>query len=116
MSFIDEQIDQMRQRLKELEPAVTEAEMLGRSIAALEKVNASTSEGASPKAERFEKFMKLQEHAAAPIREEQIRRILEEDPEATNRKIGEQLGITGARVGQIRKTMDDKRPEKRSGS
>lgn len=116
MSFIDDQIDQMRERLKQLEPAVREAEILRRAITALEREKASASSESSPKAEKFEKFMRFQEHLATPLREEQIKRILREDPSATNRKIGELLGITGARVGQIRKNMDPDDPEGPSGS
>lgn len=116
MSFIDDQISQMRQRLKELEPAVRESEILRRSIIALEREKASAASGGSPKAGKYESFMRFQEHLAAPIREEQIRQILREDPSATNRKIGEKLGITGARVGQIRKEMKSDGPETASGS
>lgn len=110
MGIIEDQIDQMEKRLEELQPALEEADLLERSIARLRaELAASTRSRATRRkagSPKFDQFMELQEHMAIDLRKAQIDAILKEEPEATNRRIGSILGISGARVGQIRNEAD----------
>jgi hypothetical protein len=101
----------MERRLEELQPALEEADLLHRSVERLRAELAASANAAYEGIERQGKDSKdtgrHQEHLALELRRTQITRILGEDPKATNRKIGSILGISGARVGQIRKLMDE---------
>jgi hypothetical protein len=110
MGLVEDQIAEMERRLQELQPLLEEADLLERSIARLRAELAATDgarrsrmEGMPAKAARF---MELQEHMAVDLRKSQIAAILKEEPDATNRRIGSILGLSGARIGQIRKEMD----------
>jgi len=101
MGLIEEKVAELEARLAELEPVLREAEVLRESIASLraildrdEVVVANPPYGATKRP-----------YFSIEARKEQISQVLAEEPDATNAKIGERLGISAARVGQIRQQM-----------
>ena len=100
--FIEHKVEEMEQRLAELEPVLREAEALRESIASLKAALARES-GEDPesgvKHDEFAAYMRL------PARKVQVAEILAETPRATNQEIADRLGLTAARISQIRSAM-----------
>ena len=103
MGVIEEKVAELEARLAELEPVLQEAEDLRESIASLKAIVERENRAHDPRwtsrVEPRRPYVKLAE------RKEQIAAVLEKNPEATNSEIGDRLGITAARVGQIRQQM-----------
>jgi FixJ family two-component response regulator len=100
--FMEGKIEEMEQRLAELEPAVRESEALKESIASLKRILAEqkTQEGDLDAGDEEGKgYMRL------PARKAQIAEILSISPDLTNQQIADRLGLTAARVSQIRSAM-----------
>ena len=100
--FMEGKIEEMEQRLAELEPAVRESEALKESIASLKRilVQQKAQEGDPEGGDDESKgYMRL------PARKAQIAEILSSSPDLTNQQVGDRLGLTAARVSQIRSAM-----------
>lgn len=106
MTVLDDQILAMEKRLDELMPYVREARTLERAIYKLRQEAARDSEtGSSHGPGDITRYHQMQEHQRLPERQNQIEAYLVKAPDATNREIAEALGLSAARIGQIRKTM-----------
>jgi Ni,Fe-hydrogenase III large subunit len=105
MTFIEDRIEEMRQRVEEIEPIVQESEMLKRSIVGLnkiitqQKVEIAQRNGTDFRDDGIKRYMRL------PARKAQIAEILSVSPDLTNQQIGDRLGLTAARISQIRSAM-----------
>ncbi len=107
MSVIEEKVAELEARLAELEPVLREAEDLKESIASLRAIldREKPSPDDEPKwTSHFEERRK-RPYMSLSARKRQISEVLAADPGATNAEIAERLGITAARVGQIRQQM-----------
>jgi DNA-directed RNA polymerase specialized sigma subunit len=101
MSIIDDQIKELEARLAELEPVLQEVAVLRESLESLQAIRDRDVVAANPPFQKKTKRPYLSFNA----RKRQITEVLKENPEATNAQIAERLGITAARVGQIRQQM-----------
>jgi len=100
--FMDGKIKEMEDRVAELEPAVQESEALKESIASLKAIQAQQkAQRGGPEAVDDENkgYMRL------PARKAQIAEILSTSPNLTNQQVADRLGLTAARVSQIRSAM-----------
>lgn len=100
--FMDAKIKEMEERLAELEPAVRESEALKESITSLKAIQAqqmAQQEGSEATNDGSKGYMRL------PARKAQIAEILSTSPKLTNQQIADRLGLTAARVSQIRSAM-----------
>lgn len=70
-----------------------------------EKLGASDEADPSP-SEKFDQFMRFQRYALLSERQKQIADLLLKNPDLKNVEIADELGISAARVGQVRKTLD----------
>ena len=50
-------------------------------------------------------FEEMQPYMRLPARKAQVAEVLSEDPSSTNQQIADKLGLTAARVSQIRSAM-----------
>ena len=96
MSTIEEMIESMRERMGELQPAVDEHRQLSRMIAAAELEHLRETDPEGFELRKKSRYMSLKD------REEQIRALEEQNPEATNAWIATRVGLTASRVSQIR--------------
>ena len=101
MSIIDDQIKELEARLAELEPVLQEVAVLRESLESLRAIRDRDVVVANPPLEEKE----TRPYLSIEARKRQIAEILKEDPNATNAEIAGRLGITAARVGQIRQQM-----------
>lgn len=105
---LDEQISQIEARLDELQPAVAEAAALERALSALrrERAKLGATENADPPAsDKFEQMMSYQRYLGLSDRQKQVADLLRGDPNMKNVEIADRLGISPARVGQVRNTL-----------
>jgi len=102
MGVLEDNIEQMEKRLRELEPMVREAESLRESIASLKAILAREKGERPEEGVRFEETMA---YLRLPVRKAQVAEILAEKPGSTNQEIADRLGLTAARVSQIRSAM-----------
>jgi len=105
---LEEQIAQIEARLNELQPAVDEAAALERALTSLrrEKSKLGAAEQADPApSDKFDQLMDYQRYLRLSDRQKQVADLLRQDPNLKNVEIAEQLGISPARVGQVRRTL-----------
>ena len=95
MSDLDDQIRTLDARIAELEVQVAEWKILKTSVAQLKELRDGPVQG-----ERSKVSHRSMEH-----RKEQVSKALASNPKATNQQIADDLGLTAARVSQIRKAM-----------
>ena len=101
MAFIDDEIERLEAELAQLEPAVSKAGEIRAVLSGLiHQRDKAASRGSVPPA-------KQRRFVAMKARQEQIRAIERERPHATNQEIADELGITAARVSQVRSAMRD---------
>ena len=102
MAFIDDEIVRLEAQLAELAPAVDKADEIRAVLSGLvrqrEKASGKTPPGSPGK-----------RYVAMEARKEQIRDIEKTRPHATNQEVADELGITAARVSQVRSAMKDEK-------
>ena len=102
MAFIDDEIARLEGQLSELAPAVEKADEIRAVLTGLihqRKKAAGKPTQASPG----------KRYVAMEARKEQIRDIEKTRPHATNQEVADELGITAARVSQVRSAMKDEK-------
>ena len=119
VSTIDDSIKEVKARIEELEPAVAEHRMLGRTLRQLEdlKLHDEDPEAwAALDAKRKEAVEKSkQEYVPKAKRIEQIVELIAAKPEITNVAIADALGVSAARISQLRPLAEDSLAERKPG-
>jgi DNA-binding CsgD family transcriptional regulator len=71
-----------------------------------EKSKLGAAEQADPApSDKFDQLMDYQRYLRLSDRQKQVADLLRQDPNLKNVEIAEQLGISPARVGQVRRTL-----------
>ena len=96
MVYLVRKVEEMERRLAEIEPVVKESEALKEAFISLKRVLENEEAG---------RTLPPPSYLRLPARQAQIEDILDVAPNLTNREIGERLGLTAARVSQIRTAM-----------
>ena len=103
MAFIDDEIERLEAQLDDLRPALDKADEIRAVLSGLihQRDKAATSQSSSPAPQR--------RYVSMEARKDQIARIEKDRPHATNQEIADELGITAARVSQVRSAMRGKK-------